>query len=71
MNNLDAIEYINKNCLIGNEKSIQSSLTKYLDREEVWPSEYEVIFDILLSFKVEYLTQIVLKVKNITFENMI
>lgn len=57
--NLDAIEYIYKNSLEGNEKSIQNALTKYLDRKKVWPSEYEVIFDILLSFKDEDLNRIV------------
>ncbi|MDR6238775.1 hypothetical protein [Aureibacter tunicatorum] len=58
--NLDALEYIYKYDLEGNEKSIQNALTKYLDRKKIWPSEYEVIFDILLSFKDEDLTQVVL-----------
>ena len=58
--NLNAIEYIYKNSLEGNEKKIQNALTKYLNREKVWPSEYEVIFDILLSFKREDLTQVVI-----------
>ncbi len=58
--NLNAIEYIYKYCLEGNEKSIQNALTKYLGRKKVWPSDYEVIFDILLSFKDEDLTRVVL-----------
>jgi hypothetical protein len=60
-NNLDAIDYFFKNSLEGNEKRIQDVVTRYLNRVKVLPSEYEVIFEILLSFNLGDLDYIVLK----------
>lgn len=61
---LSAIEYLFKNHLEDHKENIQDALVKYLKKREIWPSEYEFIFDALYSFKQENLNEIMLKALN-------